>query len=80
MNPRPNGGRGRIIVRPVIGPSTKTAVMADEWQRQGRPHFISKRAFQARRRFPMKPAGFNSVWVKLKKWLFGQYLKENTHE
>lgn len=72
MRPTPNGGRGRIIVRPVIRPSAETAVMVDEWQRRGRPHFISKRVFQARQRSPVKDAALKSVWTELKEWLFGK--------
>ena len=79
MRPPVNGGRGRIVVRPMIRPSGETAVMADEWQRQGRPHFISKRAFQARRRFPVKADGDAGFWEELKNWLFGETEKENKY-
>jgi hypothetical protein len=46
--------------------------MADEWQRQGRPHFISKRAFQTRRRSPVKANAGGGFWEELKEWLFGE--------
>ena len=72
MRPTSIVGRRRIVVRPVIGPSDEMAVLADEWQRQGRPHFISKRVFQARQRSPVKDAALKSVWAELKEWLFGK--------
>jgi hypothetical protein len=54
--------------------------MTDEWQRHGKPHFISKRAFQARHSSPGKNAGFNSFWTDLKNWLFGESAMEENHE
>lgn len=72
MNPRQSNGRTRIVIRPTIRPPARIAVLTDEWQRQGRPHFISKRAFQARRSSPAKAVGLNSTWAELKKWLFGE--------
>ncbi len=62
-----NANRPRIVVRP----SRKTVAAGDSWHRRGRPHFVSRMAYEAWQASRRGGEEAESFWTRLRQLLQG---------